>query len=59
MPQPKVSALVNYRLDGFSVEKRMDFVVALGRDMEIVVRPVRGDAAARVSGLEGDLWGLK
>ena len=52
VPQPKVSALVNYRLDGFSVEKLMDFVVALGRDVEIVVRPVRGDAAARISVLE-------
>ena len=52
VPQPKVSALVNYRLDGFSVEKLMDFIVALGRDVEIVVRPRRGDAAARVSVLE-------
>ena len=52
VPQPKVSALVNYRLDGFSVEKLMDFVVALGRDVEIVVRPVHGDTAARVSVLE-------
>ena len=52
MPQPKVSALVNYRLDGFSVEKLMDLIVALGRDVEIVVRPVRGDAEARVSVLE-------
>jgi predicted XRE-type DNA-binding protein len=45
VPQPKVSALVNYRLDGFSVEKLMDFIVALGRDVEIIVRPTRGDAA--------------
>ena len=52
VPQPKVSALVNYRLDGVSVEKLMDYIVALGRDVEIVVRPVRGDAAARVSVLE-------
>ena len=52
VPQPKVSALVNYRLDGFSVEKLMDFIVALGRDVEIVVRPKRGDAAAMVSVLE-------
>ena len=52
VPQPKVSALVNYRLDGFSVEKLMDFIVALGRDVEIVVRPKRGDAEARVSVLE-------
>ena len=52
VPQPKVSALVNYRLDGFSVEKLMDFIVALGRDVEIVVRSRRGDAEARVSVLE-------
>ena len=62
VPQPKVSALVNYRpepvnrlpleLRGFSVEKLMEFLVALGRDVEIVVRPKRGDAAARVAVLE-------
>ena len=51
VPQPKVSALVNYRLDGFSVEKLMDFIVALGRDVEIIVRPTRGEAA-RVMVLE-------
>lgn len=51
VPQPKVSALVNYRLDGFSVEKLMDFIVALGRDVEIIVRPMRG-SAARVNVLE-------
>ena len=48
VPQPKVSALVNYRLDGFSVEKLMDFIVALGRDVEIIVRPTRGDVARLV-----------
>ena len=52
VPQPKVSALVNYRLDGFSVEKLMDFIVALGRDVEIIVRPTRGSDAARVMVLE-------
>ncbi len=52
VPQPKVSALVNYRLDGFSVEKLMDYLVALGRDVEIIVRPKRGNAAARVMVLE-------
>ena len=51
VPQPKISALVNYRLDGFSVEKLMDFAVALGRDVEIIVRPTRGEAA-RVMVLE-------
>jgi predicted XRE-type DNA-binding protein len=52
VPQPKVSALVNYRLDGFSVGKLMEFIVALGRDVEIIVRPARGSDVARVVVLE-------
>jgi predicted XRE-type DNA-binding protein len=36
--QPKVSALSNYQLDGFSVERLMNFVTALDRDVDIVVR---------------------
>jgi len=36
--QPKISALVNYRLDGFSVERLMHFLNALDRDVEIVIR---------------------
>ena len=52
VPQPKVSALVNYRLDGFSVEKLMEFIVALGRDVEIIVRPARMGDVARVVVLE-------
>jgi predicted XRE-type DNA-binding protein len=45
--QPKVSALVNYRLDGFSVERLMNFLTALGRDVEITIRPRR---SARMPG---------
>ena len=37
--QPKVSALANYRLEGFSVERLMHFLTALDRDVEIVIRP--------------------
>ncbi len=37
--QPKVSALVRYKLDGFSMERLYRFLNALGRDVEIVVRP--------------------
>lgn len=44
LPQPKVSALVNYRLDGFSVERLLELIVRLGRDVEIVVRPARAEA---------------
>lgn len=38
IPQPKVSALINYRLDQFSVEKLMSFLTALNQDVEIVIR---------------------
>ena len=36
--QPKVSALSNYQLDGFSVERLMNFLTALDRDIDIVIR---------------------
>ena len=36
--QPKVSALLNYKLAGFSVERLMTFLTALDRDVEIVIR---------------------
>ncbi len=36
--QPKISALANYRLGGFSVERLMRFLNALDRDVEIVIR---------------------
>ena len=36
--QPKVSALVRYRLDGFSMERLYRCLNALGTDVEIVVR---------------------
>jgi predicted XRE-type DNA-binding protein len=49
--QPKVSALRNYKLDGFSVERLMTLITALDRDVEIVIRkkPRRRRAAARIS----------
>jgi len=36
--QPKISALSNYRLVGFSVERLMRFLSALDHDVEIVIR---------------------
>ncbi|MGL5116440.1 MAG: helix-turn-helix domain-containing protein [Beijerinckiaceae bacterium] len=42
VPQPKVSALVNYRLDGFSVEKLMGLLTILDQDVEIMIRPRLG-----------------
>src|SRR3981189_2549359 len=43
--QPKVSALKNYKLDGFSVERLMTFLLALGQDVEIRITPRRGARA--------------
>jgi predicted XRE-type DNA-binding protein len=39
--QPKVSALVRGRLEGFSTDRLFRFLNALGQDVEIVVRPRR------------------
>jgi predicted XRE-type DNA-binding protein len=36
--QPKVSALANYKLEGFSVERLITFLTALDQDVEIVIR---------------------
>ena len=38
IPQSKVSALVNYRLDQFSVERLLEFLTALNQDVEILIR---------------------
>ncbi len=48
IPQPKVSALANYRLDGFSVERLMGFLTALNQDVEIIIRPRRDRETGRV-----------
>lgn len=37
--QPKVSHILRGRLGGFSLERLMGFLTALGRDVEVVVRP--------------------
>ena len=39
--QPHVSALMRNRAGSFSVERLMEFLTALGQDVEIVVRPTR------------------
>ena len=39
--QPKVSALLRGRLSGFSTDRLIRFLNALGRDVEIVVKPKR------------------
>ena len=48
--QPKVSALRNYKLAGFSVERLMNLLVALDQDIDIVIRrKSRSRHAGRIS----------
>jgi predicted XRE-type DNA-binding protein len=48
--QPKISAMLAGRFRGYSVERLMRFLVALGHDVEIVVKPrTRGTAELRVA----------
>ena len=47
--QPKVSALVRGRLAGYSLDRLVRFLVLLGSDVEIVVKPrTRATGWARV-----------
>jgi predicted XRE-type DNA-binding protein len=47
--QPKVSALVRGRLAGFSLDRLVRFLVLLGSDVKIVVKPrTRAAGPARV-----------
>jgi predicted XRE-type DNA-binding protein len=43
IPQPHVSALARNRAGNFSVGRLIDFLTALGQDVEITVRPTRKD----------------
>jgi predicted XRE-type DNA-binding protein len=48
--QPKVSAMLAGHFRGYSVERLMRFLVALGHDVEIVVKSrKRGTAELRVA----------
>ena len=54
--QPKISALVNYHLEGFSVERLLHFLNALDRDVEIVIRKKpRSRKTARIMVTESQL----
>ena len=48
--QPKVSALRNYKLEGFSVERLMTLLTTHDQDVEIIIRKKpRSHTAARIS----------
>ena len=45
--QPKISALLHGRLEGFSIERIMRFLSALDQDVRISVRPAANRRAQR------------
>jgi predicted XRE-type DNA-binding protein len=48
--QPKISALRHYKLAGFSLERLMNLLTTLGRDVDIVIRlKPRSRKAGRIS----------
>jgi len=48
--QPKISALLHYKLEGFSVERLMTFLTALDHDVEISIKKKpRSRSAGRIS----------
>ena len=49
MPQPKVSAMLNGRFRGISEERMMRCLLALGQNVQIVVKPARKGKAASLS----------
>jgi predicted XRE-type DNA-binding protein len=52
--RPRLAALRNYRLEGFSVARLMTLLNALDQDVEIVIRAKpRSRAAARISMVAG------
>lgn len=48
--QPKISALLNYKLEGFSVERLMTLLTALDHDVDIVIKKKpRSQASGRIN----------
>jgi len=47
--QPKISALANYKLAGFSLERLAAYLNALEMDVEIIVRPRQGGGPGRIT----------
>jgi len=48
LPQPKVSAICNYKLRGISLIRLMKALTALDQHVEIVITPSDDNASARI-----------
>ncbi len=50
LKQPDMSKMLRGEFRGYSIERLLDFLVAFGHDVEIVIKPsVRGKRAARLT----------
>jgi len=49
IPQPKISAIRNYKIKGISLARLMQALTALGQNVEIVVTPSKKKSAARIA----------
>jgi predicted XRE-type DNA-binding protein len=49
IPQPKISAIRNYKIRGISLERLMHALTALGQNVEIVISPSTRKSAARIA----------
>ena len=47
LDQPKVSALISGKLEGYTIDRLLHCLNALGQQVEITVRPVRAGAGVR------------
>lgn len=47
--QPKVSALRNGRLDGFSMDRLFSFLQALDQDIDIVIHPKSSSKSSKIN----------
>ena len=48
IPQPKISAIRNYKFRGVSLERLMQALTVLGQHVRIVVSPSKGRSLARI-----------
>jgi predicted XRE-type DNA-binding protein len=49
IPQPKISAIRNYKIRGISLERLMHALTALGQNVEIVISPSTRKSSARIA----------
>ena len=49
LPQPKISSMRHYKLEGFSVERLMTFLTLLDQDVEISIKKAAAHSKGKIS----------